>query len=92
MADEKACIKPELIGSYCIAEDDYYGTYKGIILSTRNVPFGSRVDVSIMECIEPPTNKAILNPYGTVKRKPYPLGSRQHFSADKVTPLLEVTA
>lgn len=86
-------IDPRLIGTYCIVKDPYYGTYKGVIKGTHkcysDIP---RIKVQILECIEPPSQVAILNKAARVDRKPYPPGSIHHFSINEVTPMLEVTA
>lgn len=86
-------IDPSLIGTNCIAKDQYYGTYKGIIKGSHrcysDVP---RVNVLIIECIEQPSQAAISDRTLRATRKPYPIGSTQHFAIDKVTPLVEVTA
>lgn len=89
----KANIDPRLIGTNCIAKDPYYGTYRGIIKGThKNHSNILRVNVLIIECIEPPNQEAIINKTIKVNRKPYAPGSIQHFAIDEVTPLLEVTA
>lgn len=88
----KTHIDPNLIGANCIATDPYYGTYKGIIKGTHKNYSEPRINVIITECITPPNNKAIIFKGHTVNRKPYPIGSTQHFAADQVKPLLEVTA
>ena len=88
----KKQIDPSLIGTNCIATDPHYGSYKGIIRGThKNYSDTLRVNVIITECISPPDNKAIIFRDRTVNRKPYPIGSTQHFAADQVKPLMEVT-
>ena len=89
----KSSIDPRLIGTNCIARDPYYGTYKGIIKGSRkNYTDTPRVNVLIVECIEPPSQDAIFYKNSRVNRKPYPPGSTQHFAITEVTPMLEVTA
>jgi len=86
-------IDERLIGTNCIAIDPYYGAYKGVIKGPHKcyaeIP---RVNIQIIECIEPPSQVAISNKNLKVSRKPYPPGSIQHFAINCVKPLLEVTA
>lgn len=90
---KESVIDPKLIGTNCIVNDPVYGTYKAVIRGGHkgfsDLP---RVDVTIVECITPPSDKAILYKDFIAHRKPYAPGSIQHFEKDQVTPLLEVTA
>lgn len=90
---EDNSIDPKLIGTYCTASDPYYGDYKAEIRGCHKGFNNSiRIDVTILECLSPPSDRAIINKQNIVRRMPYPIGSVQHFDMESVKPLLVVTA
>ena len=68
-----------LSGRTVIARDEWYGSYLAMVIGERKKPNMHRIDVRIIECIVPPSDRAILNPFAIVHRIPYEAGSIQNF-------------
>lgn len=82
-------IAPELIGTYCIADDKWYGKYKGIIVGPHRSYGEPRISVKIIECLRPPSTVPELYQKGYVRRREYKPGETHHFSIKDIIPLIE---
>lgn len=72
----------EHTGKIMIARDPWYGSYIVEVIGIRVVPNGQRIDVTVLECVVPPSDRAILNPDARYHREPYETGSHQNFAPD----------
>lgn len=82
-------IAPELVGTYCIADDKLYGKYKGVIVGPHKSYGEPRISVKITECLRPPSTVPECYPQGYVRRKEYKPGEIHHFSIKDIIPLIE---
>jgi len=78
--------EPETIkvGSNVIAKDEYWGTYRGVLVGVYNVVLSDikMAEVRIIDMLEPPRQDAILEKRAKFPRNPYPVGSVQVFYMD----------
>ena len=74
----------EFSGRRMVARDPWYGSYVVDVIGTRVVPNGIRIDVQIVSCLVPPSDRAILNQDAIYHRDAYETGSIQNFSPDCV--------
>lgn len=81
-------ISPELMGTYCIADDKWYGKYKGIIVGPHRSYGNPRISVKILECLRPPSTLPECG-LGYVQRKEYRPGEIHHFSIKDIILLME---
>lgn len=85
-------VSKDLLNSYCIAEDEHYGTYKGVILGGVIRCSEVKIAVRILACIKPPSDKAIIYKDVPFHREPYAQGDIQAFSSKMVKCLVAETA
>lgn len=81
-------ISSELVGTYCEADDKYYGKYRGIIVGPHKSYDEPRISVKILECLRPPSTTPECG-YGYVKRQEYKSGEIHHFGIKDIIPLIE---
>lgn len=74
----------EHTGKTMIARDPWYGSYVVRVIGIRTVPNSQRVDVIVLQCLVPPSDRAILNPDALFHRVPYPDDSAQNFSPESI--------
>ncbi len=87
-------IAPELIGTYCEADDKWYGKYKGIIVGPHRSYGDPRISVKIVECLRPPSTlpecfRGDKSNKIHVHREQYKPGEIHHFSIKDIIPLME---
>lgn len=78
------------IGATCIADDRWYGRYRGIIVGPHKNYIEPRFNVEIIECLRPPSDTPEScehgNPLGLkVHRKQYEPGEIHHFRETDIT-------
>lgn len=88
-------VSSSLIGTYCEADDNWYGKYRGIIRGPHKSYGEPRVKVEIVQCLRPPSSMPECcqqgnNPYNIcVHREKYKPGEIHPFYAKDIIPLVE---